>query len=240
MKFKRPIALLLVLVCLLGLLPLSAGAAGEAPATITQVSSSYVTINGHYARYRAASDAINNVGLPYVFNEQVNIPGYGTGRALCAYQIGTLGNAANGQRWNFQTEVTHPSLVAILTYIYCCTNVSYSDAGIAIGMGAWNEPWANLWFMVAQAMSWLYEHGVLIDYNVDMAGFMNQLAGEFMAAYKMYHDVYGWAAWITDWDSLTINTIIDSPDNGVTGKTSLDIAYEVMDMGMVLCGSSFR
>ena len=96
-KFKRPIALLLVLVCLFGLLPLSATAAGEAPATISQISSSYVTINGHYARYRAASDAINNVGLPYVFNEQVNIPGYGSGRALCAYQMGTLGNAANGQ-----------------------------------------------------------------------------------------------------------------------------------------------
>ena len=80
--------------------------------------------------------------------------------------------------------------------------------------------------MVAQAMSWLYEHGVLIDYNVDQAGFLNQLAQEFLAAYKMYHDVYGWSTWITDWNSVSINTIIDSADNGATGKTALDIANE--------------
>ena len=229
--FKRSIALLLVLVCVMGILPLSALAADVTPpASITQVSSSYVTINGHYARYKAASDAINSVGLPYVFNEQVDIPGFGTGRALCAYQLGTLGNAANGQKWNFETEVTHPSLVAILTYVYSCTNGTYSDAGIAIGMGAWNEPWANLWFMVAQAMSWYYEHGILIDYNTDRAGFANQLAQEFVAAMKMYHDVYGWATWITDWTNVGVNTIIDSPDNGATGKTALDIANEVLSV----------
>ena len=228
--FKRSLALFLALVCVLGILPLSAFAAGDAPASITQISSSYVTIHGRYARYRAASDVINNVGLPYVFNEQVNIPGYGAGRALCAYQLGTLGSGANGQKWNFEAEVTHPSLVAILTYVYSCTNGTYSDAGIAIGMGAWNEPWANLWFMVAQAMSWYYEHGILIDYNTDRAGFANQLAQEFVAAMKMYHDVYGWATWITDWNSISVNTIIDSADNGATGKTALDIANEVLSV----------
>ena len=29
---------------------------------------------------------------------------------------------------------------------------------------------------------------------------------------------------------MNVNTIIDSADNGVTGKTSLDIAFEVMDL----------
>ena len=229
--FKRSIALLLVLVCIMGILPMSAFAAGVTPpASITQISSAYVTINGRYARYEAASSAINNVGLPYVFNEQVNIPGYGPGRALCAYQLGTLGSGANGQKWNFEQEVTNPSLVAILTYVYSFTNGTFTDSGKAVGLGTWNEPWANLWFMVAQAMSWLHEHGVIIDYTVDRAGFAKQLAEEFVAAYKMYHDVYGWSGWITDWRGLTINTIIDSADGGVTGKTALDIANEVLSV----------
>ena len=111
--FKRSLALFLALICVLGILPLSAFAADATPpASITQISSDYVTINGKYVRYRAASSAINSIGLPYVFNEQVNIPGYGPGRALCAYQLGTLGSGANGQKWDFEQEVTHPSLVS--------------------------------------------------------------------------------------------------------------------------------
>lgn len=89
--FKRGLALFLALVCVMGILPLNAFAADATPpASITQISSDYVTINGKYVRYRAASSAINSIGLPNVFNEQVNIPGYGSGRALCAYQLGDL------------------------------------------------------------------------------------------------------------------------------------------------------
>ena len=109
---NRIVSLLLVLVCVLGVLPLSAFAAEQAsaPGSITQKSSDYMKINGKSVRYKAASSAINNVGLPYVFNEQVTVPGYGDVRALCAYQKGTLGPAANGQRWNYKEEVNSASL----------------------------------------------------------------------------------------------------------------------------------
>lgn len=102
---QRAISLLLALVCVLGALPLAAFAAGlsSAPGSITQKSSAYMTIGGRSVRYKAASSTINNVGLPYVFNEQVDVPGFGSTRALCAYQKGTLGPAANGQKWNFKT-----------------------------------------------------------------------------------------------------------------------------------------
>ena len=85
----RIAAFLLALVCIMGVLPLSAFAAtglSSAPASITQKSSDYMKIGGKSVRYRAASSVINNVGLPYVFNEQVEVPGYGSTRALCAYQ----------------------------------------------------------------------------------------------------------------------------------------------------------
>ena len=80
MKHKfinRALALLLSLVCVMGVLPLSAFAAerSSAPGSITQKSSAYMTIGGRSVRYKAASSAINNVGLPYVFDEQVNVPG---------------------------------------------------------------------------------------------------------------------------------------------------------------------
>ena len=71
---QRTLALFLALVCVMGILPLSAFAAeGNAPGSITQKSSAYMTIGGRSVRYKAASSTINNVGLPYVFNEQVDV-----------------------------------------------------------------------------------------------------------------------------------------------------------------------
>ena len=134
---KRVISLLLVLVCVLGVLPLSAFAAtglANAPDSITQKSSAYMTIGGQSVRYKAASSVINNIGLPYVFNEQVDVPGFGPTRALCAYQKGTLGPAANGQKWNFSTEVNNASLKVLLTYIYSHTYGNFTDAGNARGL----------------------------------------------------------------------------------------------------------
>ena len=83
---QRAVSLLLALVCIVGVLPLSAFAAeglSSAPGSITQKSSDYMKIGGQSVRYKAASSAINNVGLPYVFDEQVEVPGFGPTRALC-------------------------------------------------------------------------------------------------------------------------------------------------------------
>ena len=192
---KRALALLLALVCVLGALPLSAFAAAglsSAPGSITQRSSDYMKIGGRSVRYRAASSVINNVGLPYVFDEQVTVPGLDAPvRALCAYQKGTLGPAANGQKWDYKEEVTHPSLKVLLTFIYSHTYGDFTDAGNAVAAEHWNQYWSDIWFMVAQAMSWYYEHGILKDVNTDREGFINQAAEEFVAAMKLYHDTYG-------------------------------------------------
>ena len=143
---KRAVSLLLALVCVMGVLPLSAFAAeglSSAPSSITQRSSDYMKIGGRSVRYQAASSVINNVGLPYVFDEQVEVPGYGTTRALCAYQKGTLGPGANGQKWNFKEEVNNASLRVLLTYIYSHTYGDFTDAGNAIGLEHWNNYWSE-------------------------------------------------------------------------------------------------
>ena len=182
---NRALSLLLALVCVMGVLPLSAFAAeglGSAPGSITQKSSDYMKIGGKSVRYKAASSTINNVGLPYVFNEQVEVPGFGPTRALCAYQRGTLGPAANGQHWNFKNEADSASLKVLLTYIYSCTYGDFTAAGNARGLETWTQYWSDIWFLVAQAMSWYYEHGIIIDVNSNKEGFIEQCAEDFVAA----------------------------------------------------------
>ena len=186
--FKRVIALLMALVCIMGVLPLSAFAAGlsTAPSSITQKSCDYMFNRGNVVRYRAANATVNSYGIPHVFDVQMSVPGYGEARALCARQIGTLGGRANGQRWNFQKEITHPSLKLMLTWVYSSTYGEFTDAGKAAGLETWGQDWSNLWFVVAQALTWCNEHGVLIDYSTDKEGFIKQAADEMLAVFKMF------------------------------------------------------
>ncbi len=232
---NRALSLLLALVCILGILPLSAFAAeglSNAPATITQKSSDYMYSGGKPVRYEAASSAINSVGRPFVFDEQVDVPGFGATRALCAYQQGTLGSGANGQKWNFSKEVTHPSLKALLKWVYSSTYGNFTPAGKAAGLETWGAMWSDLWFLTAQAMTWCHEHGVLIDYTTNKEGFYIQAAEEFMAGVKMFHDEWNYSPWITDWSKVDIYTIIDSADNGKTGHSAYD--YISINMELVL------
>ena len=236
MKHKfinRVISLLVAVVCVMGVLPLSAFATtglSSAPASITQKSSDYMKIGGRSVRYKAASSVINNVGLPYVFDEQVDVPGFGSTRALCAYQKGTLGPGANGQKWDFKEEVRNASLRVLLTYVYAHTYGSFTDAGNARGLEHWNEYWSNIWFMVAQAMSWYYEHGIIKDVNSDREGFKEQCAEEFVAAMRLYHDTYGQSSFIKDWSKIGTHSIIDSADGGATGNS----AYDYISTGVEL------
>ena len=231
---KRILSLVLALVCVLGVLPLSAFAAtglSSAPGSITQRSSDYMYIGGRPVRYRAASETINNNGLPYVFDEQVTVPGLDAPtRALCAYHKGTLGSGANGQRWNFKTEVTNSSLVTLLTYVYAHTYGNFTDAGNARGLETWGSYWSDIWFMVAQAMSWYYEYNIIIDVNSNREGFIEQAAEEFVAAMKLYHRTYGQSSWIKDWDAIDTHSIIDSSDGGKTGYSAYDYIKTGVDL----------
>ncbi len=232
--FRRVLSLLLALVCVMGVLPLSAFAAeglSSAPASITQKSSDYMYIGGRPVRYRAASETINSKGLPYVFDEQVTVPGLDAPtRALCAYHKGTLGNGANGQKWNFKTEVTDPSLKTLLTYVYAHTYGNFTDAGNARGLETWGSYWSDIWFMVAQAMSWYYEYGIIIDVTANREGFIEQAAEEFVAAMKLYHRTYGQSSWIQDWDAIDTHSIIDSSDGGKTGYSAYDYIKTGVDL----------
>ena len=69
--FKRAATLLLALICVVGILPLSALAAGlsSAPGAITQKSCDYMYFGGSIVRYKAADPTVNSHGVTCVFNE---------------------------------------------------------------------------------------------------------------------------------------------------------------------------
>ena len=173
---KRILSLFLALVCVLGVLPLSVFASegqSNAPAYVTQKSADYWRTNGRLVRYQSASPTINNAGRAHVFDAQVSVPGLpGTTRALCSHHIGTLGSQANGQKWNYKQTVDNASLKVLLTYIYSHTYGDFTDTGSAIGLDHWNQYWSDIWFLVAQAMSWYYEHGIILDVNSNREGFI--------------------------------------------------------------------
>ena len=106
-------------------------------------------IQAHAAFDRLWESGLMSKKQAYVFDEQVTVPGLDAPiRALCAYQKGTLGSGANGQKWNFKTEVTDPSLKTLLTYVYAHTYGNFTDAGNARGLETWGSYWSDIWFMV--------------------------------------------------------------------------------------------
>ena len=84
--------------------------------------------------------------------------------------------------------------------------------------------------MVAQASSWLYEHGAIVDVNSNREGFIEQISEEFIAAMRLYHQTYGQSSWITNWDAIGTHSIIDSKDGGATGYS----AYDYVSTGVKL------
>jgi len=86
--------------------------------------------------------------------------------------------------------------------------------------------------MVAQAMSWYYEYGIILDVNSNREGFTEQAAEEFVAAMKLYHRTYGQSSWIKDWDAIDTHSIIDSADGGKTGNSAYD--YVATGVNLVL------
>ncbi len=230
----RALGLLLALVCIMGVLPLSAFAAewaSDAPAYVTQQSADYWRTNGRLVRYQSASSTINNAGRAHVFDAQVSVPGLsGTTRALCSHHIGTLGSQANGQKWNYRQTVDNASLKVLLTYVYSHTNGNFTDAGKARGLETWGEFWSDLWYITAQTMTWYWEYGLIKDVTTDREGFIEQASEEMITSFKVIHDVWNFSPWIKDWDSITIHSIIDSSDGGKTGNSAYDYIKTGVDL----------
>ena len=161
---KRLTALLLALVCVFGLIPTTAFAAGD---TIKLKNFGYTGVS-----YQSA--ALGRAQLHQMYFQD----GTATTVGFCGTKGGGMGDSLRGQTWGNKTPITDSTVITMMAYFYSHANNKFSDEAIAMGENnIWSE--AYCWRMNAwvQAVIWRYKQGLLSDPVV-------ACAEELMAVYN--------------------------------------------------------
>ena len=148
----RMTALLLVLVCMLGLLPTVALAA-DAPSSIKLED---CTHNGvHYESPSLGTCWLHQMTFDY--NQKSTI-------GFCAEHGKGMGWSLEGQTWGNPKPITDPTVKTMMAYYYAHTTGVFTDQAHALGV---DEIWGSeySWTMNAwvQAIVWRYKAGLLND-----------------------------------------------------------------------------
>ena len=148
----RMTALLLVLVCMLGLLPIAALAA-DAPSSIKLED---CTHNGvHYESPSLGTCWLHQMTFDY--NQKSTI-------GFCAEHGKGMGWSLEGQTWGNPKPITDPTVQTMMAYYYAHTTGVFTDQAHALGV---DEIWGSeySWTMNAwvQAIVWRYKAGLLND-----------------------------------------------------------------------------
>nr|WP_325215138.1 SpaA isopeptide-forming pilin-related protein [uncultured Oscillibacter sp.] len=162
--WTRLTAMLLTLVCVFGLIPTTAFAAGD---TIKLKDFGYTGVS-----YESA--ALGRAQLHQMYFQD----GSATTVGFCGTKGGGMGDSLRGQTWGNKTSITDPTVITLMAYFYSHANNNFSDEAIAMGENnVWSE--AYCWRMNAwvQAVIWRYKQGLLSDPVV-------ACAEELMAVYN--------------------------------------------------------
>ena len=148
---KRLVCILLALICMLGLLPSTAFAAG--PNTIVMED---CTHNGVYYESAALSTCwLHQMKFDYNGN---------TVMGFCADHGGGMGWSLEGHEWNNPREITDPTVKTMLAYFYAHSRGIFTDQARALGV---DEVWSSdyTWTMNAwvQAVVWRYQENLFSD-----------------------------------------------------------------------------
>ena len=148
----RMTALLLVLVCMLGLLP-TAALAADAPRSIKMED---CTHNGvHYESPSLGTCWLHQMTFDY--NQKSTI-------GFCAEHGKGMGWSLEGQTWGNPEPITDPTVKTMMAYYYAHTTGVFTDQAHALGV---DEVWGSeySWTMNAwvQAVVWRYKAGLLAD-----------------------------------------------------------------------------
>ena len=148
---KRLTAILLVLVCMLGLLPSTALAAG--PDTIVMED---CTHNGVY--YESAA-------LDTCWLHQMTFDYHGDSiMGFCRDHGMGMGWSLEGHEWSNPQPITDPTVKTMMAYFYAHSRGIFTDQAKALGV---DEVWSSdyIWTMNAwvQAVIWRYKQGTLND-----------------------------------------------------------------------------
>lgn len=148
---KRLICFLLALICMLGLLPNTAFAAG--PNTIVMED---CTHNGVYYESAALSTCWLHQ-MKFDFNGD-------TVMGFCADHGGGMGWSLEGHEWNNPREITDPTVKTMMAYFYAHSRGIFIDQAKALGV---DETWSSdyTWTMNAwvQAVVWRYQENLFSD-----------------------------------------------------------------------------
>ena len=148
---KRLVCILLALICMLGLLPSTAFAAG--PNTIVMED---CTHNGVYYESAALSTCWLHQ-MKFDYNGD-------TVMGFCADHGGGMGWSLEGHEWNNPREITDPTVKTMLAYFYAHSRGILTDQARALGV---DEVWSSdyTWTMNAwvQAVVWRYQENLFSD-----------------------------------------------------------------------------
>ena len=148
---KRLVCILLALICMLGLLPSTAFAAG--PNTIVMED---CTHNGVYYESAALSTCWLHQ-MKFDYNGD-------TVMGFCADHGGGMGWSLEGHEWNNPREITDPTVKTMLAYFYAHSRGIFTDQARALGVDeVWSSDYA--WTMNAwvQAVVWRYQENLFSD-----------------------------------------------------------------------------
>lgn len=148
---SRILAVLLVLVCMLGLLPATALAAS--PDSIVMDD---CTHNG--VHYESPS-----LGTCWLHQMHFDYDGKST-MGFCAEHGKGMGWSLEGHTWNNPKSISDPTVETMMAYFYCHSTGVFTDRAIALGEDAvWGSDYT--WTMNAwvQAIIWRYKEGLLSD-----------------------------------------------------------------------------
>lgn len=149
--YKRITAVLLVLVCMLGLLPATALAAS--PSTIVMDD---CTHNGvHYESPSLGTCWLHQMHFDY---EGASIMGF------CAEKGKGMGWTLEGHTWNNPKFISDPTVETMMAYFYAHSTGVFTDQAKALGLDTvWSSDY--IWTMNAwvQAIVWRYKAGLLAD-----------------------------------------------------------------------------
>ena len=226
----RVVAMLLAVVCIVGLIPTTAFAANTGTNTVPG------TVTLKKADYHV-TDAIKYdsgvLGECYVHEFYMNVNGSET-VGFCADHSKRMGTSLTGHTWSNPEEITDKNVKLLLSYYYSYSEGKFSAAGEAAGLQPFDEftaVWTQGWL---QACVWLALNGSLPDYEADREGWIEAVATERMRLVNAYHDKgYSWAQHYTsidDPDDLPDGTVTNEGDEGWTCRMAAAYILNNADM----------
>ena len=164
--FSRITALLLTLVCVLGMFPATAFAAETDTIKLERFGMSGVSYN---------SAALGQCTLHQMYYDVAGTNTIG----FCGEKGKGMGNSLLGQTWGNPHEITDSTVKQMMAYYYAHSTGKFTDKAIALGVDTiWDTGYT--WYMNAwvQAIVWRYKGG-------SMSNSVVSCAEELMAVYNV-------------------------------------------------------